>query len=103
MRIVRRRGRHAGGGPGDRELLAGHVGGGLGRRRDRDVDEEYVLDELRGPHDGGAVRGDDHGVAVEDQFVLAADRVHVDDRRPGLGRTPLQQAQPEVVLVAFVR
>ena len=60
-------------------LATGVVGEG-------DVDHGDLLPELREAGKEGAVGGDDRRVAVEDELVLAADEVDVDDRAPGLAR-----------------
>ena len=83
----------------------------LGRRRQRgvgggrqvEVDDEQLLDELRGPRDQGPVRRHHHRIAVEHELVLTADHVHVRDGRLRLGRAPAHQRQPYVVLVQLVR
>jgi hypothetical protein len=62
-----------------------------------------MLGELRGAGQQLAVGGHDHRVTVEDQLVLAADHVHVRDRRPGLGSPAPHQRQAYVVLVQLVR
>ena len=69
---------------------------------ERQVDGQQVLDELRGAGEQLAVRGDDERVAVEDQLVLAADLVAVDDRGVRLGRAAADQGQPQVVLGPLV-
>ena len=74
-----------------------------GRGSDLDVDQEGVLDVLRRAQQHVAVGRDHHRVAVEDEFVLPADRVHVQDRRVRLGGAPAQQRQAHVVLVPLVR
>ncbi len=69
--------------PGDGHRADPAVGA-LGHRRrvDRQVDGQQVLDELRRAGQQLAVGGDDQRVAVEDQLVLAADLVAVEDRAP---------------------
>jgi hypothetical protein len=66
----------------------------LGRRRDvrgedvpagLDLDELQRLDEERRAIHQFALAAHGHGAAVEDQLVLAAGDVHVDDRQAGLG------------------
>ena len=67
-----------------------------------EVDGEQVLDELGRPGQQLAVGGDRHRVAVEDQFVLAADLVAVQDGGVRLGRATAHQRQPQVVLGPLV-
>ena len=71
-------------------------------RVDRQVDGQQVLDELGRAGQQRAVGGDGHRVAVEDQLVLPAHLVAVDDRRPRLGRPAPHQRQPQVVLGPLV-
>ena len=78
--------------------------GAVGRRRvEGEVDGQQVLDELRCAGEQLAVGGDDQRVAVEDQLVLPADLVAVEDRRLRLGGPPADQRQPQVVLGPLVR
>ena len=71
--------------------------------RHLEIDVVDVLDVLRGAQRHLAVRGDQHRVAVEDEFVLPTDGVDVQDRGAGLGGPATQQRQPDVVLVPLVR
>ena len=59
----------------------------------RQVDHEHLLGELRGGGDHGAVGVDDQRGAVEDELVLAADLVHVDDGAARLGGALGQHGQ----------
>ena len=71
--------------------------------RQRQVDDQQILVELRRPGQQFTVGGHDDRVAVEDQLVLAADHVDVGERGAGLGRAALREPQPDVVLVQLVR
>ncbi|HEX8582092.1 MAG TPA: nitrilase-related carbon-nitrogen hydrolase, partial [Acidimicrobiales bacterium] len=73
-----------------------------GRRVDPQVHAHQVLDELRRPAEQLPVGGHGHRVAVEDELVLAADLVAVDDRGPRLGRPAADQRQAQVVLGPLV-
>ena len=67
------------------------------------IGNDQLLDELLGAHHNGAVPTGDHGVAVENQLVLAADEVDVGQRTARFpGATP-DQVAADVVLVALVR
>ena len=90
--------------PGHRHRPDPALAAAPGRRRvQRQVDGEQVLDELRGAGQQLPVGADHQRVAVEDQLVLAAHLVAVDDRRAGLGGAAAHQRQPEVVLGPLVR
>ncbi len=70
--------------------------------RSRSAKQE-LLGELARAGDQGAVGGDHEGVAVEDQFVLAADLVGVGERAARLRGPPHAQVAPHVVLLPLVR
>ena len=57
------------------EAVGDRSGGGLGSRGQRHVADEHLGVELRRAGDGLALGRDDDALAVEDQLVLAADRV----------------------------
>ena len=84
-------------GPDDREARSR---GCLG---DLDVDDHEALGELGGPGDDGAVGGDDHGVAVEDELVLTADLVDVGDGGAGLGGPVADDGEAGLGLAHVVR
>ena len=67
------------------------------------IGNDQFFDELQGAHDDGAVLTRDHGVAVEDQLVLAADKVDVCEWAAGFAGAPPDQVAAGVVLVALVR
>ena len=50
-----------------------------------------------------AGRIDDEGRAVEDQLVLAADAIHIDDREPGLARPRVDLRAAQAVLSRVIR
>jgi hypothetical protein len=56
-----------------------------------------VLLEHRQAHAQFAVRLQGEGAAVEHQFVLAPDLVHIDQRQAGLGDPPAGHDHPLVV------
>jgi hypothetical protein len=68
-----------------------------------DLDHEQVLVEARGPADDLAVGRHHERASVEDQLVLTADRVHVDDPRAGLRHACPQHVLALVDLAAVVR
>ena len=57
------------------------------RGPDVDVDDEQVLGELRAARDELPALVEQHRRAVEDELVLAADEVHVDERHRRVGGT----------------
>src|SRR5690606_2894501 len=67
----------------------------------RQVGQQQFLGEPGAAQQQFAVGSHDHGVAVEDQVVLAADDVDVGDGGSGLGGAAFHQGQSGVVLVAF--
>ena len=63
-------------------LFAGDVGRhGVGGGR-VEIDDDDRLGERRRPRHDAAIRVEDHAAPVEDQIVVAADLVHVDDVHP---------------------
>ncbi len=68
-----------------------------------EVGHHQGLVELRPAGQQVTGRRHDDRVAVEDQLVLAADKVRVREHGAGFGRAPLAQRQPRVVLVPLVR
>ena len=95
-------------GGGDRRPIGGGVGvnhEGIGARAGRQVEvgDDDLVDELRPARDERAVGPDDQGVAVEDEFVLAADHVDVGERKVAFSRAVAAEVQAHVVLVAFIR
>ena len=67
------------------------------------IGNDQFFDELQGAYHDGAVLAGDHGVAVENQLVLAADEVDIGKWAARLPGAPPDQVAAYVVLVALVR
>ena len=75
----------------------------VGGRGQPEIDDDESLVEAGRAHQRLAGRGDDERVAVEDQFVLAADHVDVGERGVRLARALLCQPHAHVALAPLVR
>ena len=71
-------------------------------RRDTHVGHQQGCRKLRCSGDQRAGGVHDHGVTVEDEFVLPTDDVHVGEGAGGLPCTCLAQGKSDVILLAFV-
>ena len=78
------------------------AGAVVARRCQVEVDDHEALLPQRRPGEDGAVGADHQRVAVEDELVLPADAVHVDERRTGLRGPPRRERSAQVVLAALV-
>ena len=99
------RGRDGGGNSGPIGGGGGVDHEGIGARAGRQVEirNEDLVDELGTTGDERAVGPDDQGVAVEDEFVLAADHVDVGEGEVAFSRAVAAKVQAHVVLIAFIR
>ena len=76
--------------------------GGRGGLRNLEIGNHERGLELRSPRDDLTARVDNDGIAVEHEFVLRADEVHVGERAARLLGPRPAQGQARVVLAAFI-